>query len=89
MIRAYRTAAAEALAAAERKECTAVARYRLRFPYDTMPEVEKMLKYFGLQVLRRDFSEDCLMEVEIPLSLDAQMDEVSKKMAIFKDKINS
>lgn len=87
LIRAYRTATAEALAAAERKECTAVARYRLRFQYDAMPAVEKMLKDFGLQVLRRDFSEDCAMEVEIPLSLDAQVDEVSKKMAIFKDKI--
>ena len=83
LIRAYRSAAADALANASRTEVQAVLRYTLRFPYEKQPEVEKMIKDYRLAVTKRDFSEDCSVEMEIPPSLEFQVVQHIEKMGIF------
>ena len=88
LIRAYRSAAADALANAVKEERTATRRVRLRFTYDQIPAVEKMLKNFNLSPVKRDFSEECSMEIDIPLSLEYQIDEISNNMSIFKENSN-
>lgn len=87
LIRAYRSAAADALANAPREERLAVHRYLLRFPYPLQPEVEKLVKDYRLSVSGRAFSEECSMEIEIPLSLEPEMVQHIKKLGIFKDKL--
>lgn len=88
LIRAYRSAAADALANAVREERTATRRIRLRFSYDQMPAVERMLKNYNLSAVKRDFSEECSMEIDIPLSLEDKIDEISNNLIIFKDNLN-
>ena len=88
LIRAYRAAAADALANAVPEERTATRRIRLRFSYDQMPAVERMLKNYNLSVVKRDFSEDCSMEIDIPLSLEEKVEEISNNLIIFKDNSN-
>lgn len=83
LIRAYRSAAADALSNAGRAEVQAVLRYTLRFPYEKQPEVEKMIKDYRLAVTKRDFSEDCSVEMEIPPSLEFKVVGHIEKMGIF------
>lgn len=70
LIRAYRTATADALDHARTEEKTAVKRYRLHFGYMDMNDVMKMAKDLGLQPCRQDFGMECSMEVPVRLSLE-------------------
>ena len=85
LIKAYRTAAAEALAAAEKVELTATAPCTLVFGYGSMPAVEKILKQYGLQAKNRAFSEECSLEVQIPLGKMEEVAEQLEKIVIFKE----
>ncbi len=85
LINAYRSAAADALSSSVRVEKTASVLRAFRFPYEQQPAVEKLVKNFNLSVKKRDFSEDCRLELEIPLSLDADFGEQMIKLSIFKD----
>lgn len=72
LIRAYRTATADALDNARTEEKTAVKRYRLSFGYMDMNNVMKMTKDLGLQPCRQDFGMECSMEVPVRLSLEEE-----------------
>lgn len=72
LIRAYRTATADALDNARTEEKTAVKRYRLNFGYMDMNNVMKMTKDLGLQPCRQDFGMECSMEVPVRLSLEEE-----------------
>lgn len=65
LINAYKTATAEALQAATVVEKTVNDVYRLRFEYLQMNDVMKIIKDEHLQIIRQEFDNQCLVEVEI------------------------
>lgn len=65
LINAYKTATAEALQAATVVEKTVNDIYRLRFEYLQMNDVMKIIKDEHLQIIRQEFDNQCLVEVEI------------------------
>ena len=87
LIRAYKSATADALDKAQIVEKTATRRWQIGFGYDLMPAVMGDLKSLGLEVAKRDFAEDCLFEIEVPLSKEREFLEHTKNIGIFKDKI--
>lgn len=69
LIRAYREAAADALANAVTVERIPVRRYGLEFCYEQMNDVQKLLKSFpGVRTVAQDFDLLCNMQVDVRLS---------------------
>lgn len=69
LIRAYREAAADALANAVTVERIPVRRYGLEFGYEQMNDVQKLLKSFsGVRTVAQDFDLLCSMQVDVRLS---------------------
>ncbi len=69
LIRAYRTATADALANAGIIHKTAASRFRLTFGYTEMNSVMKVLKELGLAALECDFGMQCSLETCVRLTL--------------------
>ena len=69
LIRAYRTATADALANAGIIHKTAASRFRLTFGYTEMNSVMKVLKELGLTALECDFGMQCSLETCVRLTL--------------------
>lgn len=65
LINAYKTAAQEALSAAEIVELTVNDVYRLSFGYGQLNDVMRIVKEESLTVLKQAFDNQCTMEVEI------------------------
>jgi len=65
LIRAYKTSTADALANAEVIEKIAGSWIRIRFDYDHMPQVMKVVKDLDLPQRGRDFGADCSLEVRV------------------------
>lgn len=78
LIRAYRTAAQEALDHAEQVEKVAGTHFSLAFEYLQMNEVMKVLKEMGITPLKQDFDLRCRMEVRVRLS---QIEDFRKQLA--------
>ena len=70
LIRAYKSATADALEKAAKCEKIAGSWMRLRFGYGSMPEVMKAVKDLGLQQRAQDFGLDCTLEVRVRRTLD-------------------
>ncbi|MBQ9309586.1 MAG: YigZ family protein [Bacteroidales bacterium] len=87
LIRAYKSATADALDKAQIVEKTASRCWRLEFGYDLMPAVMEAQKAGGYEVTARDFAQDCALTLRIPLSKEHAFLEHMKKLGIFKDKI--
>ncbi|MCR5519684.1 MAG: YigZ family protein [Bacteroidales bacterium] len=87
LIRAYKSATADALDKAQIIEKTATRRWRISFGYELMPAVMGELKSLGLEVASREFDEGCNFEIETPLSKEPQFLEHIENLGIFKDKI--
>ena len=87
LIRAYKSATADALDKAQIVERIATRRWKITFGYDLMPAVMAELKAEGLEVLKRDFTEECRIETAVPLSKERAFLEHTEKIGIFKDKI--
>ena len=87
LIRAYKSATADALEKAQIVEKTATRRWSIEFGYELMPAVMGELKAQGLEVVSRDFAEECSLTVDIPLSKERAFLEHTEKIGIFKDKI--
>jgi uncharacterized YigZ family protein len=68
LIKAYRNAAAEAIAGAEIIECVVRDYYRLIFPYSSMNDVMKIIKEENLVQSEQKFELDCSIIVGIRLS---------------------
>lgn len=75
LIRAYRTAAADALTEAGSCEKISTRQYRILFDYLSMNDVMKAVKDLSLPVLCQDFSQECRMMVKVRLSLEPQFRE--------------
>lgn len=69
LIKAYRTAACEALDASGTVVKTASADYRIDFGYDAMPQVMGLVKDMGLTQKRQDFGVACSLLVGVRLAL--------------------
>ena len=68
LIKAYKTATAEALSAARIVEKTACATCRIGFDYTRMNDVMKIVKDGNLQVLSQRFENDCEITVKVGLA---------------------
>lgn len=68
LIKAYKTATAEALAAARVVEKTACATCRIRFDYTRMNDVMKIIKDWNLQILSQQFENNCEITVSVGLA---------------------
>jgi putative IMPACT (imprinted ancient) family translation regulator len=77
LINAYKTAAQEAITAAEIIEQTVNDTYRLNFGYLTMNEVMKIIKDENLKISNELFDNDCSLEVSIRKS---QLNQVLGKL---------
>ena len=87
LIRAYKSATADALEKAQIIEKTATRRWQIGFGYDLMPAVMGEIKALGLETVARDFAEECSITVDVPLSKEQTFLEHTEKIGIFKDKI--
>ena len=70
LIRAYKTAAADALANAQTTEKVAGSWYRVGFGYESMPAVMKLAKDMDLPQRGRDWGESCTLELRVRKSLE-------------------
>ena len=70
LIRAYKTAAADALANAQTTEKVAGSWYRVGFGYESMPAVMKLAKDMDLPQRGRDWGESCTLELRVRRSLE-------------------
>ncbi len=68
LITAYKEAAADALSRAEIVEKDVMIRKTLRFPYEKMNEVMRLLKDTQAVITRQDFDGECIIECNIKLS---------------------
>ena len=69
LIAAYRGAAADALAAAPKVERTLSAPVVFRFPYSDQPEAERLVKRPGVEIVAREFGEDCIFTANVALDV--------------------
>ena len=70
LIRAYRTSAAEALDNAGTVEKVAGKWFRVRFGYESMNSVMKILKDMDLKQRGQDFGSECTLDVRVRLSAE-------------------
>lgn len=82
LINAYKSASADAIAAAKVAEKIATARYRISFDYAQMNAVMKCLKDFRLAVELPSFGDECTLETSVPLSSEAIFTESMNKISI-------
>ena len=87
LIRAYKSATADALEKAAKCEKIAGSWMRLRFGYGSMPEVMKAVKDLGLQQRAQDFGLDCTLEVRVRRTLEQDFLEKTKNIPNFSYQI--
>ncbi|MEE2699975.1 MAG: YigZ family protein [Bacteroidota bacterium] len=68
LIRSYRTAASEAISAAEIVTKTIKEQYEVSFKYPQMNDVMRLVKEFDLEVVNTDFQIDCKLIFLVPKS---------------------
>ncbi len=73
LINAYKTAAADAIAANEVVEEIIKATFSLRYDYESTNEVMRLIKDFDLEIIKQEFTADCYMEVAVRQSLREQL----------------
>ena len=85
LVRAYKTATADALSKAVTVKKTAAKLFNAQFDYLRMNDVMKALKLLGLQPSAQDFSENCSLTVRVRLSQEAVFKEKLENIAILKE----
>ncbi len=80
LIRAYKSATADALANAGIIRKTATKRFRLTFGYMEMNSVMKVMKELGLAAQSQDFGMTCRIETSVRLSLVDKFTEMTGKI---------
>ena len=85
LIKAYKSASADAIANAPLAEKIAGSWYRVGFGYDAMPQVMKMVKDLDLPQRARDFGEQCSMELRVRRSLQEDFLERTQTICNFVD----
>lgn len=69
LIKAYKTATAEALAAARTIEKTATETFTVTFGYEDMNKAMKIIKDRGFAIVSQEFGMTCSIVLKVPLSL--------------------
>lgn len=82
LITAYKTAAAEALDANQIIQKDITENITLRFPYDEMNEVMKLVKDLDLKVKGQEYDSLCIMKLEVIIS---QMGNLKEKVTLLND----
>lgn len=85
LVRAYKTATADALSKAVIVPKTATQRFLAEFDYLSMNSVMKVLKDLGLQPQNQNFGESCSLEVAVRLSSVPIFKEKLEKIAKLKE----
>lgn len=67
LIKAYKSAAQDAIAQAQIIEKTATENITFRFYYENMNPVMKILKDMNAEIIRQDFDNECIMEIGVRL----------------------
>lgn len=67
LIKAYKSAAQDAIAQAQIIEKTATENITFRFYYENMNPVMKILKDMNAEIIRQDFDNECIMEISVRL----------------------
>jgi len=83
LIRAYKTSSADALASARVVEKVAGRWYSLRFSYENLPAVMKLVKDMDLPQRNPSFLAECTLDVRVRLSSERDFLERIKKIGIF------
>jgi len=78
LIKAYKSAAEDALQAAEVVELTVNDIYNITFPYAQMNEVMRVVKAENVEVLKQEFDNHCTMELGIR---QTQVEQVLSRLA--------
>ncbi len=82
LIHAYKTAAAEALDANKILKKDITEHITLRFPYDEMNEVMKLVKDLDLKIKGQDYDSLCVMNLEVIIS---QMEALEEKLTLLNN----
>ena len=85
LIRAYRTATADALASAVTVEKVAGSWMKLDFGYDSLPAVMKLLKDMSVPQRAQSFGNECSLEAFVRLSAEKDFLERIEKIGIFRN----
>ena len=85
LIKAYKSATADALSNAPVCEKIAGSWYRVGFSYDAMPQVMKMVKDLDLPQRSREFGQECTMELRVRRSLEEEFLERTQSICKFAD----
>ena len=72
LIQAYKTAAEDALHHAEIIEEEVMESIALRYPYESTPEVMRLVKEFEVEILEQDFGEDCHLKATLKLKVQIE-----------------
>jgi uncharacterized YigZ family protein len=67
LVNAYKEAAQDALQKAVIVEEEVMELFRIKYPYDAIPEVMKMVKEYSLQIISQTFEAHGVMEVRVPV----------------------
>lgn len=65
LIEAYRSSAKQAIEAVEKLEVIEYSRYKIKFGYNIMGEIMRVIKDVSADILLQDFRENCLLKVKI------------------------
>lgn len=82
LINAYKTATAEALEEAEIVKREITETVILRFPYDEMNPVMKLVKDLDLNIKGQDYDTGCVMTIEVIVS---KLDSMNQKVTLLND----
>ena len=82
LINAYKSASADAIAAAKVAEKIATARYRISFDYAQMNAVMKCLKEMRLPVEEPDFGSQCTLTTCVRLSMKAVFFQIMQSILV-------
>ena len=82
LIRAYRTAARDALDHATRVTKLIYITLRLEFGYNKMNEVMRLIKEEGLEMVQQNFSERCLIDIKVR---KGRRENLQKKLGIMNE----
>lgn len=85
LIRAYGTAAKEALQANVRKEVIITERFHIRFPYDRTAEVKKALHPFQLEPTESRYEADCSFVYDVRMSKAENVRAVFEELGILEE----
>lgn len=87
LIRAYKSATADALASAGTVEKIAGDWYLVEYPCELMPQVMKIVKDLDLPQRNQDFAERCSVELRVRKNLDKEFLERTEKLSILVTKL--